>query len=44
MLEINRELVSGEVRKLLFSVVRREFNGRHYNILHCLLWGRRACT
>ena len=34
---INRKLVSGEGRKRLFSVVRREFNSRHYNILHYLL-------
>ena len=33
MLEINRKLVSVEVRKFLFL----EFNSRHYNILHCLL-------
>ena len=41
---INRKLVSGEVRKLLFSVVKIEFNSRHYNVLHCLLWGSCACT
>ena len=33
MLEINRKLAPGEVRKLLVSVVKREFNSRHYNIL-----------
>ena len=27
-------MVSGEVRNLLFSVAKREFNSRHYNILH----------
>ena len=42
MLEINRELVSGKVRKLLFSVVKWEFNSRHYNIPHCLLWASRT--
>ena len=31
------EVVSGEVRKLLFSVVKREFNSRDYNILNFLL-------
>ena len=36
-LEINRKLISREVRKLLISVVKREFNIHHYNILHCLL-------
>ena len=41
---INRKLVSGEVRKLLFSVVKIEFNSRHYNVLHCLLWGSCAWT
>ena len=30
-------MVSGEVRNLLFSVVKREFNSRHYNILHFFL-------
>ena len=39
---INRKLVSGEGRKRLFSVVRREFNSRHYNILHYLLWQSRT--
>ena len=42
MLEINRKLVSGKVRKLLFSVVKWEFNSRHYNIPHCLLWASRT--
>ena len=41
---INRKLVSGEVRKLFFSVVKREFNSRHYNIMHFLLWICRAWT
>ena len=31
---INRKSVPEERRKLSFSVVRREFNSRHYNILH----------
>ena len=35
MLEINRKLVSREVRELLFSVIKRELNSRHHNILHC---------
>ena len=30
--EIKRKLVSGEARKLLFSVVEREFNIRHHKI------------
>lgn len=33
------KLISREASKLLFSVVKREFNSRHYNIMHCLLWG-----
>lgn len=33
MLEINRKLAPGEVRKFLLSVVKREFNSCHYNIL-----------
>ena len=33
---INRKLVSGEVRKLLLSVVKIEFNSRYYNILIAL--------
>ena len=41
---IYRKLVSGEVRKLFFSVVEIEFNSRHYNVLHCLLWGSCAWT
>ena len=41
---INGKLVSGEVRKLFFSVVKREFNSRHYNIMHFLLWICRAWT
>ena len=31
-LEINGELVSGEVRKFTFSAIERGFNSRHYNI------------
>ena len=31
---INRKSVPEERRKLSFSVVRREFNSRHYNIVH----------
>lgn len=27
-----------EASKLLFKFVKREFNSRHYNIVHCLLW------
>ena len=44
MLEINCKLVSGEIGKLLFNVVKTEFYSLHYNILHCLLWdtGSRA--
>ena len=38
MLEINRKLAPGEVRKLLVSVVKREFNSRHYNILFCFFF------
>ena len=30
---INQELVPGEVHKLLFCAVKREFNSRHHNIL-----------
>ena len=41
---INRKLVSEEVGKLFFSVVKKEFNSRHYNIIHFLLWGCRAWT
>ena len=37
MLEINCKLVSGEIPKLWFSVVKTEFYSHHYNILHCLL-------
>lgn len=33
MLDINREFVSGEVRKLFLSVIDREFKSRYYNIL-----------
>ena len=33
----NWNLVSGEFLKLLFSVVKREFNSRPYDILHGLL-------
>ena len=29
---------------MLFSVVKREFNTRHYNLLHCLLGDSRAWT
>ena len=32
---MNRKLVSGNVRKFLFSVLNREFYIRYYNILHC---------
>ena len=32
---MNRKLVFAEVCKLLISVVQRELNNRHYNILHC---------
>ena len=35
--EINWKLVSGDVRKLSLNVVKREFNSRHYNVMHCLL-------
>ena len=38
MLDINREFVSGEVRKLSLSVIDREFNSRYYNILNCFLF------
>ena len=31
---LNRKLVSGEVLKLLLSVAKKEFNSRHYSILH----------
>ena len=31
---MNRKSVSGEFYKLLFSVVKREFNSPHYNTLH----------
>ena len=34
MLDINREFVSGEVRKLFLSVIDREFKSRYYNILN----------
>ena len=33
-LETNGKLVSREVCKLLFSVVKRAFNSQHYNTLH----------
>ena len=37
------KLVSGEGCKRLFrSVVKRELNSSHYNILHFLLWGSNA--
>ena len=39
---INRKLFSGEVRKLLFGVVKRELNSRHYRhsaFFFFLLWG-----
>ena len=41
---INRKLVSGEVQKLFFSVVKTEFNSRHYNIMHFFLRGSRVWT
>ena len=34
MLEINKKLVSREVCKLLFSVIKTAFNSQHFNILH----------
>lgn len=34
MLEINKKLVSREVCKLLFSVVKTAFNSQHFNVLH----------
>ena len=37
LLQMNWKLVSGEVHKLLFSVVKIEINSRHNNILHRLL-------
>ena len=42
---MNRKLVSGEVRKLLFSFVKlkREFNSLHYNISCILCFEAVAC-
>ena len=37
LLQINWMLLSGEVRKLLFNVVKIQINSRHNNILHRLL-------
>ena len=39
MLEINLKLITREVCKLLFSVVKREFNSSHYSTVCCLLRG-----
>ena len=38
MLEINRKLAPGEVRKLLLSVVKREFNSRYYIVLFVVVF------
>ena len=35
------EVCFRRVRKLFYSVFKRVFNSRHYNTLHCLLWGSR---
>ena len=42
ILSSNQKLISGEVCNLLFSVVKREFNSRHYNILHFFLLSKFA--
>ena len=42
--EVNQKLVFGEVRKLLFSVVKREFYSHHCNVLYCLQWDSHVWT
>ena len=40
-LEINRKSVSRKVHKRFLSVVQREFNSCHHNLLHCALFSLR---